>query len=452
MTLWRLGRGFFRNVSRSSCRIGLLFVAFLACNRVIQVRVGEALHFHGLLTEHHWFFRSLRWSGAAGTDWVVWSRLSLSRSDGVLSGWLAVPLVDELYTSQFGLGTWVLTAIVAPFGELDESLRLMYSILALAVVLSLVILRRILATLLGSPASFTWLMAFFLPWGLTMWSSAYWNFPVRVLPCLVLPWATSRFAERLVLKTIFVSVPFAFVALSNYELITLTIFLTLGLALTLELCEDSTPTQAKSRTFEILVGFLVAGTVAVVIHVLQLCLIAGSVSGGLSEFLFNFSKRSVSVSFQDQSSTASSFEVLWRVLGTQVLDPISLPLLGGVPFILLLGLNFVLFVMIQLGWRRDSVLRPISAACILTLSSTAGVAVWIGFFAPHIDAHMPFGRGALFFSAVPSSLALLVLEVRALSIRRTTAVIPLWPLRASAICCVASVSAAIGLRAVLTQF
>jgi len=442
-----------RDFGRLTIRISALFIALAGLHRVVQVRLGEALHYHGLLDESHWLFRSLRWSGAAGTDWVVWSRLYLNQSEGVMSGWFAVPLENRFYTSQAGFGTWLLTAPFAPVSDVDVSLRLMYTMLAIASLFGLELVRRSISNLLGCAASIGWIIAFFMPWGFTMWSSAYWNLPSRLLPCLALLLFRNRFPNRRLLESVVVGSAFAATALSNYELITLTVFFTLALSIAIDLLEDQPISIVWHGITKLTLGLIVAGVVAVSVHFVQLRMIAGSFAEALHDFGFNFTKRSTPLrpetfEFAPERSV-SSFYVLRRVFSTPVVDPLRLPVVGGIPFWTLLVLNVVLFALIRSGWRRDTDLIALQIATILSACSVAGVATWTAYFAPHINDHMPFGRGALFFSAVPSSVALTLVQLRCVSAQRALAATRLRVAEGTVFLCGLSVLAAAGLRVIV---
>lgn len=445
-----------RDFGRLAIRISALIVALAGLHRVVQVRLGEALHYHGLLDESHWLFRSLRWSGAAGTDWVVWSRLYLNQSEGVMSGWFSIPLENRFYTSQAGFGTWLLTAPFAPVSDVDISLRLMYTALAIASLFALAIVRRRISNLLGCVASIGWIIAFFMPWGITMWSSAYWNLPSRFLPCLALLLFRDRFPDRRLLGTFLVGSAFAVTALSNYELITLTVFLTLAISIASDLHEDQPTSIVWQGIAELTVGFIAAGLVAVMIHFVQLRMILGSFTDALHEFSFNFTKRSTPLRSETSDvglePLVSSFSVLRRVFSTPVVDPLHLPVVGGIPFWTLLVVNIVAFALIRSGWRRDTDLLALQIATVLCACSVAGVATWTAYFAPHINDHMPFGRGALFFSAVPSSVALTLVQLRYVGARRVLAATRLRVAEVTVIMCGLSVLTAAGLRVVVDIF
>lgn len=396
-------------------------------HRLLQVRLVEYLHFHGIISQEGQLFKVFRWLGAAGHDWQIWARLDQTQSDGYLAGWFSTPLTDRPYTSKFGAGDWLLTSLVATISDRDRALRLLYTVLALATSLVILISARFVANKFALIVAAAWCGGLTLPWSLQMWSSAWWNFPLRYLPILLVPFYFLKNCKSRFRRCLALAVALNVVLLSEYILFTLTFFGCLGLIFTVGILEGKCWGFYRINLVDFLISVSAATLSALGIHLVQLRLLTGSWRSGLNEFAFNAMKRVSSASVEGfygpgsenlrESREFGLGDAVSRILETQVFGLTGMPGLAWLSVGVLGGATLAVAFFCRLGWRKSKVSVTASAAEAWFISATGGWLVW-ALLVPSWFIHLEFARGVTFFAWVPASFGLLVIRVKDLSLKR----------------------------------
>jgi len=406
---------------RRGAGYGLSFVVlFLTYHRLLQVRFAEFLQERELVSSEGQFFKVFRWYGAAGHDWQVWARLDQTRRDGYLAGWFSTPLNDRSYTSKFGIGDWIITSLVAEIGPQTTALRAMYTLLALATAFTIVAGVRFVSRHFGVGAAVAWCAGLLLPWSLQMWSSVWWNFPIRMMPILVVPYLLRHRRPSKGKRIFALSCIFCLVLLAEYILFSLTFFGCVGIALVSSCLRGNEWGTTKQNLLDVLISSVISVVAAVSFHLLQLRALSGSWRQGIAEFRYNATKRLVETDSGDiyETGTENLVESLDFGVREAIARIVETPLFGltGVPGLrwltvgVLLATNFALMLLAWLGWRKRESSQTRVAAEAWFVTAIGGWLSW-AVLVPSWFTHLEFARGVAFFASVPASLGLLVVQV-----------------------------------------
>ena len=395
-------------------------VLFLTYHRLLQVRFAEFLQEREFVSSEGQFFKVFRWYGAAGHDWQVWARLEQTRRDGYLAGWFSTPLNDRSYTSKFGVGDWIITSFVAEIELQTTALRSMYTLLALATAFTIVAGVRFVSRHFGVGVAVAWCAGLLLPWSLQMWSSVWWNFPLRMMPLLVVPILLRHRRLTRGVRLIALSCTFCVVLLAEYILFSLTLFGCFGMVFVLNCLRGDEWVTIKQNLFDVLISGIMAVVAAVSLHFLQLRALSGTWRQGIAEFRYNATKRLVETDSGDVYETGTENlvesldfgvrEAIARILETPLFGLTGVPGLRWLTVGVLLATNFALMLLAWLGWRKRESSQTRVAAEAWFVTAIGGWLSW-AVLVPSWFTHLEFARGVAFFASVPASLGLFVVQV-----------------------------------------
>lgn len=405
---WRLVRRGWRPGAGSAAIVFLVF--FVAYRWGLHLRLLD----HFLHLETYDFYSKFQ----RDSDELVIQRFEQNRLGGVFSGWiLPGNELEGHYSSEFGLGCWLLTIVPTILGlHKTAAVSLMYTVVTAShALLATTFVLRIRRQLSLGASALAWL-ALMQPWSAAIAKSIYQLIGLRILPALALMLvlrSTSVPTRRVVLSVFCASL---FVFLSGYAFLTLVAALPLAVLAYHSTINSWQPRRVFNRLVSVSVGITSGLFIALALHFLQLYYFLGSFERAGNKLVEIIAKRTSVVGGAippevAESVASSPGEILRLYLSMPVFGAVSegLPTLTGyfrVDGLIVLCGVFTLFVFRKRDMLSESDRKERGLALAWTVS-TLGPICWFLLARPHSYIHDHLNFALWFLPTIPLGLALM---------------------------------------------
>ena len=366
------------------------------------------------------------------SDLFAIGRLEQNQSSGVFSASFLSGL-NGSYSSQFGLGMWMLTLIPSGLGlEVAAGASLMFTLTAAFNAAVSTIFVFIVNKVLSRGAAVVAVIGIMQPWSAAMNHSIYWIIGLKILPALVLATLFSRrtHTDRGSLIAAFFFSILAF--LSGYEFATVVMASQIGVISYFSIKHGWNVRKSLLQVLKFVSVVILSFFSALGLHFLQLWNHFGSFQEANSKLIDTVVKNSGANGFQVESwrlesLQSSPIQVLSTYLSMPTLgSPQTYPLVSQLTVALLL----VLVIMVGIYRLRFSGSDNLNSELAITVTwfvTLIGPIGWYMLARPHSYVHTHINFALWYFPTVPLGLAIVFDgTAKGLKTLRTRPVLLFW--------------------------
>ncbi len=332
------------------------------------------------------------------SDSLIFERFRLNQTAGMFSVFPSLGQTGS-YTSQFGLGGWLLVLVPSFLNvSATSATSALYTFCALFNAMVVTVILIYVSRILSRGSAFIALCALLQPFPTSINHSTYWMFGLKLLPAVVLVFPLSKFQEKLSPTLVLSFFCSLLVFLSGYEFATTVMSLQLGVLV----------------YFSVILGWRVKFVVYTVAKLFGVLLIALGTALAIHQL-------QIQIRFKSVGTGADIFKDFFgRNIGATDLDPISiLKSYFQIPVIGFTGANFHFFtiavllllvcfaVCLSFILDRDQIPTMEKATWLLWFVTLGGPIGWFMLARSHSVIHPHINPALWFFPTVPLGLAII---------------------------------------------